>query len=126
MTSRSPERVQFLSDVLTTAVEGGINYWSYVSEYKPFGNPPTVYVHEMAEDGEAHEETDAKFFIGINEIARAIRTIQNNPAKFRFAHQGYWLQFWEANRTNGEDGDYDAGIADCIVQVACFGEVVYG
>jgi hypothetical protein len=33
MTKRTPERAQFLADTLTTAVEGGINYWAYVDDY---------------------------------------------------------------------------------------------
>ena len=32
----------------------------------------------------------------------------------------------EFANTHNDAGEIDAGDADCIVQVACFGEVVYG
>jgi hypothetical protein len=46
---------------------------------------------------------------------------QINP--FRADH--YFWQFVQANRTDGADGDYDADVADTIVQFALFGEVRY-
>lgn len=38
----------------------------------------------------------------------------------------YWQQFLVADRTNGVDGDYDAEVADWIVQFGLFGQQVYG
>lgn len=38
----------------------------------------------------------------------------------------YWRQFLVAERTNGEDGDYDAEVADQILQFGLFGQAVYG
>lgn len=42
-----------------------------------------------------------------------------------FPRDHYFWQFVEANRTNGDSGDYDSSVADCIVQMALFGEVRY-
>jgi hypothetical protein len=124
---RTPEREQFLKDVLITAVEGGINYWSAVSEYDPDNG--TVRVHEYHPDTGETENGYAKegVLVTLDTIAKGIGVIERDSVRFRFAHVGgYWGEFWKANRTNGENGDYDAGIADCIVQAALFGEVVYG
>lgn len=43
-TRRSPERQQFLLDVLTTACEGGINYWAFLDDYDIWVDPsvPTL------------------------------------------------------------------------------------
>jgi hypothetical protein len=126
---RTAKRNEFLSYVLITAVEGGINYWSAVSDYVPEHEDPekigvTVYEYEPAEG-----ETDAQGYavngvrVTLDTIAKGIGILDKSPDHY---HGGYWSQFWEANRTNGDDGDYDAGIADCILQAGIFGEVVYG
>lgn len=124
--TRSDARRQFLTDILITAVEGGINYWSAVSKYDP--NNGTVRIHEYHPDA---GETDTNGYavegvlVDVDTIARGIGVLRDK-SRFPFAHDGYWRQFWVADRTNGEDGDYDAGTADCIVQAALFGDIVYG
>lgn len=132
MTKRSPEREQFLANILTTAVEGGINYWAAVSEYRhEYCKPPvtiaetSVKVHEFEpEEGETDENGYAEegVLVTIDTIAKGIGVL----AKSTGYHAGYWKEFWLANRTNSEDGDYDAGIADSILQAGIFGEVIYG
>lgn len=42
------------------------------------------------------------------------------------ADDAYWRQFLAAEATHGQDGDYDAMVADNIVQFGLFGELVYG
>lgn len=37
----------------------------------------------------------------------------------------YWRQFVVAEATHGAEGDYDAAVADNVVQFGLFGEVVY-
>lgn len=117
---RSEARTEFLTYVLVTAVEGGINYWASVSGYHPEDADPSrigVTVHD--------ELSDDAYRVTLDTIAKGISVLKDKD-KFPFAHRGYWLQFWLADRTNGDDGDYDAGIADCILQAGLFGEVVYG
>ncbi|SIB66355.1 hypothetical protein [Mycobacteroides abscessus] len=38
----------------------------------------------------------------------------------------YWRQFLAAEATHGEEGDYDALVADNIVQFGLFGKLVFG
>lgn len=42
------------------------------------------------------------------------------------ADDAYWRQFLAAEATHGEEGDYDAMVADNIVQFGLFGNLVYG
>lgn len=121
---RSAERVQFLSDVMTTAVEGGINYWAAVSEYRwdldkytPEQVGVTVYDQEDDDWPEEGRRVD------LDVIARGIGVLKKAGG---CGDPDYWKQFLLADRTNGEDGDYDAGMADCILQAGLLGEVVYG
>jgi hypothetical protein len=115
---RSAERVEFLSDVLTTAVEGGIQYWADVLIYEV---GPETYATIADEDGE--------YNITIDTIAHGISVLttgENRGHSFTMSGMDYWKQFLLANRTNGEDGDYDADIADNILQAGIFGRIVYG
>lgn len=124
MTQRTPEREQFLKDVLITAVEGGINYWAAVSEYEP--EKGTVTVWEDVDDdgtfGKAH-------LVTIDTIAHGIQVLttgENAGKAFCMGSAEYWKQFLLANRTNSEDGDYDADIADNVLQAGLFDSIVYG
>ncbi|SHZ40104.1 Uncharacterised protein [Mycobacteroides abscessus subsp. abscessus] len=42
------------------------------------------------------------------------------------ADDAYWRQFLAAEATHGQEGDYDALVADNIVQFGLFGKLVYG
>lgn len=128
MTTRTAERAQFLTDILTTAVEGGINYWATIVTYKWVDLPPAQYHVDLYETEEAEEienDDDIKVFhVDIDVIAKGIGILLETR-KDR-GPEDYWAQFKLANRTNSEDGDYDADVADCILQAGLFGEVVYG
>lgn len=128
---RTDERKQFLTDVLTTAVEGGINYWAAVSGYRwdvPLGEARVdVWESEEADDDfGTHWPSDyVPKHVTIDTIAHGIAVLTEQR---KDAQPGsYWRSgFLAANRTNGDEGDYDAGIADDILQAGIFGEVVYG
>lgn len=133
---RSPERAEFLSDVLTTAVEGGINYWAAVADYRWWS--PTlsggtaehsdglanayVTVHPADDDADFEPKT-----IGVDDIARAINII----AKPGVRPSPEWMSgeseelIKSASREN-DCSEIDAGDADNILQVAMFGKVIYG
>lgn len=132
---RTAERIEFLSDILTTAVEGGINDWAEVSEYKhEYCTPPVAKADTFAIVHEIEEDDEVGTKVTIDTIARGIRVIKNmkrsdgTPFQPNYFGDGgsYWRQFLLADRTNGDDGDYDAIVADWIVQAGLFGEIVYG
>jgi hypothetical protein len=117
------ERKQFLNDVITTAVEGGIGYWSQVSDYH-WGDEieTTVRVHELDDDG----TPDA---IGVPitpaKIEDAIKLILTKDSHGDYIHSRIRSNIFEASAEN-DAGDIDADLADIIVQIAMFGKLVYG
>ena len=104
----------FVEDILVTAFEGGINYWctnvipendswpenvTYVSECLTHGTNIVIFEDD---DGETiqHLLTMHKFLTGLEDYIR---------------YKG----------TSIFD-DFDAADADCVIQFAIFGEIVYG
>jgi hypothetical protein len=104
-----------IDNVLTTALEGGINYWtstpvkvpewpegaSYASEVVAKNKPIFIYDADEEEWLELNLEkilTGIKMFLSERDLA--CDYLQN--------------------------GDYDAGDADLMVQYALFGKIVYG
>jgi hypothetical protein len=101
-----------ISDILSAAFEGGINYWcvgvkihesgdapkmSYASDVVEHGG--TLKIHEL--DGDVHELTRKKMEDGIGKF---------------MIHQ----------RSFTDACEIDAADADLIVQYAIFGEIIYG
>ena len=136
---RKPERIEFLADVIITAAEGGIGYWSQVSVYK-WWDPDLeggtaehtegqqnayMVVHEQA-DGDQDDDLDPELkvaFIGVDDIARALGILRKGPVEGISDEARRLIS--GADREN-DAGSLDAGDADSIVQVAMFGKVVYG
>lgn len=121
MPTRSPERVEFLNDVITTAVEGGINCWAAVSDYKWSGVPETtVTVHELDYDTSDFMESGVP--VTVETIASAIGKIVRGESQIS---EDRVKMIKDASAEN-DAGDIDSDLADCIVQVAVLGDVVYG
>lgn len=145
---RSPERTQFLLDLLTTACEGGIGYWCFILDYDIWENPgaatvdlvpkkdPRLKVFDFqqaatlepdlseAEWKDLPEEAllpSCLYELNIDVMARGLRRAwaTGKPT-------GYWTQLQRADRTNGRDGDYDSTLADAVAQYGIFGDVRYG
>lgn len=131
--TRTPERIRFLSDLLTTAVEGGINYWCQVAEYRIWANPDAPsgelverddpYAVVVDYDGDEHR-------IDLDVIARGINRITDGKVTYyNHGYQNTDRRMASLNRSNGQDddlGDYDAWDADAVVQAGLFGELIYG
>lgn len=104
---------QMVSDIMCTALEGGINYWcdavsaeewpeeaEYASDVIGFGS--VLEIHD-AEDDETYRLTLEMFLDGLGKAA---------------AHYGQSVeQFYD---------NHDAEYADLVVQFALFDKVVYG
>ena len=106
---------QFLSDIIVTAVEGGTNYWAQVSNYSHADENTHATFHDM-EDGQRYPITPT-------DVQEAIEQIIGGDTSG--IHPVIVNKIAVAVREN-EAGDVDADLADLIVQVACFTEVVYG
>jgi len=131
---RTVEREVFLGDVLSTAVEGGINDWAAVIRWQWEDLGAEDWVAEIVdaewnEDGDPDSEPDfPQTIINTDTIVRGIEVIKGFDYEPNYFGDGgsYWRQFLLAYETNGEDGDYDAIVADWIVQAGIFGEIRYG
>lgn len=126
--TRSPERTQFLVDVLSTAVEVGISYWAETIHVEdrtgttpagdnldPNGAGGTCYtaIIRDLETGDEHTVSIETIARGASRLASA--SIDNDLAR----------DFREANRSNGDRGDIDAANADMALQVGLFGDLIY-
>jgi len=158
-TERTPERQQFLVDILTTACEGGINYWCFLDSYDIWENPkaPTAELvlkkdpqlrlfdmiaaeHLLPDDREelfgdvywknranelGWEALPQEYCYTLNAdvielgLQRAWQQQLDQPGS-------YWGQLKIAWLTSGRDGDYDADLADQVVQLGLFDKGVYG
>lgn len=117
MATRSLARATFLSDVIIGAVEGGTGYWAQVSGYHWSDDDPSateVIFHDM-EDG-------TEYPMDIDKVASAIGKLRAGGVQVNATTLASIL---EGDKEN-DGGMIDAGDADIIVQVACFGEIVYG
>ncbi len=109
-----------IDDIMCGALEGGINYWcrkaevvgEYLGEYgsEQISRGGTLKLYNAEED-EVYELTLAKFMCGLM-----------LAVEMGFDGQYGWLN---------DDGTLDccridAGEADAIIQLAIFGEVIYG
>lgn len=139
MTTRTAERIEALSNILCD----GLSYsWFEVSELDDGACTATVWTDEDEE-----ETFEVKHEIGPDDVARGLRMVREYFNGERELYNGQWdycrkddpdwqpskgstdsylYQLILFDRTNGEDGDYDANTADMAMQYAIFGEVRYG
>ena len=121
----SPARQQFLADIYSTALEGGIQYWCVTlrrTNSSPVGDSTWPLV-AIAPDGKDGSNWEPKTLTR-NDIARAVRMIRDDRDNV-LVNKATRTVLLEANREN-DASNIDASIADSIVQIAAFGEVVYG
>lgn len=121
----------FYSDVIVTAVEGGIGYWSRCSEYvhgygDGFGDREvvaTVMVHELNDECEDNYKAGVK--VTTTEIANAMRRIADLTQPLEYALPEWRKRMARALREK-DSGDIDAGDADSIMQFTVLGVITYG
>lgn len=106
-----------LQDVFTTALEGGIGYWSQALTYHWSDEKPSEFFADIVDV----EDDDQEWHIDISVIRRGLDLMlgdlpQSDYQRHAVLDLGYGF----------EDADYDADTADAIVQMGLFGELVYG
>lgn len=144
-------RKEFLHSMFTTALEGGIGYWSACRTYHWSLNGDGTNedldgfhaVIEPSEDewGVWDDERDRQALTINLDVMHtgAIKFLRHchglidshgNPVpedqQKPLDDDHYWRQWLVAEATNGADGDYDAEVADQVVQWGLFGHGVYG
>ena len=134
MSKEMSKRAKFLSDVVITALEGGVGYWSQASKYRSGYSgegldeegrePASAVIHEVNEDESGYSEQ--ALTVDTKLVAKAFKRIMGKdeiPYTSKKWRKRMVAAYWDV-----EDGvcDIDAGDADCIVQIGLFGEVRYG
>jgi hypothetical protein len=136
-TTTSPARQSALTDLFTTALEGGIGYWSLASGYRwdcAWEDQGVWLLPCEPEDSDHWRECAAKFKIGtrVDEVAgEPVVALRLTPAmmgtglgRLTKACPGRQTNcgdsFVKLSRTLGteDQSDYDAGDADVICQFA--------
>ncbi|SKN09414.1 Uncharacterised protein [Mycobacteroides abscessus subsp. massiliense] len=154
-TPLSVGRKTFLHGVFTTALEGGIQYWARADRYHWSlsdklveddldGFYAVISSTEAGDDdtgwGIAGLEHEHTLRIDLNVVERGTKLFARYcrgevnshgidvPEEQRkpLADDAYWRQFLAAEATHGRQGDYDAPVADNIVQFGLFGKLVFG
>ena len=123
-TTESLERVDFLASMLVTAVEGGVNYWAEVRNYR----------WAFAEDGSGRlvsasvELRDAEAD-GVEWMPVTLDTVERGIDRIKKGGVSLARSLMAAillGDLNPEyAGDIDSEAADCIIQVGLLGDIIY-
>jgi len=105
-------------NLLISSVEGGSD-WFQVSSYSYESGDVRVTIHPAYEEDEF---TVTK--ITVDDIRKAVRQIANN--KETYPDNLGWTRDIRDAIKNPENEDVDGIGADCVMQVAALGEIVYG
>lgn len=118
-----------VADIVETAAYGGITYWAEDPHQEDFSydSHPKDTVATIRDRIE-----DRVFFLTADQVREAVRKVAiNHPRLVNDTIQGDLRSAFTSdtipNKGSGLDcGEIDADVADCVIQVACFGEVTYG
>lgn len=105
-------------DVMTTALEGGIGYWSEAVDI--------VRDADLTCVSYALYNTEENSSVPLHVTRQKVRDAWRKIATSRDLCSDYLEQMEINTEEPGDAGGVDAGVADCIVQMAVFGEVIYG
>ena len=117
------DRTQFLADILSTALEGGINYWATVDTIERVDAPEDIlgwrYDTARILDHQDGSDFGTMHTIDLDTVAHGL-TLMADDTNPRFD------ALRTADRTNGERGDFDAGDADATIQLGLYEHIIYG
>jgi len=105
-----------IDDIMCAALEGGINHWC--SKVEVVGEYLGTYAHEQIPKGGSlllHDSDDKQHELTRDKFMKGLRLFLSGYSN---------LVSVEDNRI--DPGDFNACYADMVVQLALFGEVVYG
>lgn len=115
---------EFLRDVAITAVEGWISYWATVEEYK-WQDPVTGFelpwpIVRLSENDTSGVPVK-NFILTARDLRGAVRRLCEGVTPIN----GFLRETLASAVDEDDAGMVDAELADCIVQVALFNEIVY-
>lgn len=141
-------------NLITTACEGGINYWAACENYR-WGDPSIGHSHAQANGSTDWQPGDTQYatvtihsdvdpdmepdfqpvYVDAAKMIEAITKLMTT--EITFYTMGYSRTFKERLASvfdevsrgvdfDKADFDFDAGDADCMMQIAVLGKTVYG
>ena len=114
---------QFLYDTLTTFVESGYSGWAEL--VGSVNREPDT--HDVLSFTLYDEDSDKTYDVGIDEAFTGLcRIVGKDNDGVHVEIADYIKQYCVQGILEGDAGHIDAIAADCIVQAAIFGELVYG
>lgn len=148
MRDRTPERIQFLSDLLIGAIEHAGYGFPHTLESKLDAGTDSYAVivdrYELDEDDEEIPDSAPRFRIDLDTIATGLSLIRRalvvtdgtdstepavyaNPDTFErlYLGDGQRKNILLSDRTNGDDGDMDVIDHLAVLEIALFGAVTY-
>jgi hypothetical protein len=131
MSARSPEKAQFYDDILVTLFDGvygaieqfGLGYVLVVMPSRDVYNN-LVFGADGYVDFKYSDEPEITHHVTADTIAHAF-TVMHQNEHINYLHDNSRARYLRAYREN-EAGDIDAVDATNILEIALFGEVVYG
>jgi hypothetical protein len=113
-----PITTKDIEDVIITAFEGGINYWAglrLTADWtpKPLGLPNSEWAAKLIIEGKT---------VKLYDIEDKATDFELTLKGLLFGIQKYYL----ATNYQIDKENWDAESADCIIQYALFGEIVFG
>jgi hypothetical protein len=120
--------------ILTTAVEGGIGYWSLITDCERHRDPEHPdYLSWISVDlVDAEDESEVFGTVNKQTIEKGVSLIVSGKVKisndlraqvFTLLSDETWT---DSHGRTLPEFDIDASAADCIVQAGLFGEIIYG
>lgn len=106
-----------LSNILTTAVEGGTTYWAYILKVERDADHNVQWADFI--DAETDEFQGR---VTLSSVANGIERLLRPDFKV----SGNIVKAVERAVCEDDAGEIDAEAADCIIQAALFDEIVYG
>ncbi len=121
------KQLQLMKDTLTTAIEGGINYWAEGRDFERQEDLDYVSCELRPSRGEglAFEKGDKRNDwqkVGPAEIEAAmLRVINEKDLCAVYIREAILFDYLDPDSCRG-----DAETADVVIQIALFGEIVFG
>lgn len=123
---RSPERAQFLADVLTTAIEhSGYGFPGVIEYIWDVPNPADAYAVIIDRYEEDNGTRSERWRVTVDTIAKGFGIVRKKYGSDVQAGSNL-ADLLLADRTNGDDGDVDVIGALAVLECALFGEITYG
>lgn len=115
-----PVEEQFLKDVLSTAVEGGIGHWAHATGIVRSQIDNTV-IHVELEPADNPEEFN-KTAVNLDTVLLGMQRVLANG----FQIDPDIRESIARGVTTNDASDIDAEAADCVIQTGVLGDIVYG